>query len=65
MDNHLITTIEKLHERIEEHEVTYRSAIESGENYDALKSIRTQITILKKELEQAEGLLLDDVAKHV
>jgi hypothetical protein len=60
VDKDLLNTIEKLYERIDEHEAQYRYAIESGEHYDTLKSIRTQIRVLKKELQNVEGLLLDE-----
>jgi hypothetical protein len=60
-----INRIETLHERIDEQEGKYRCAIERGDNYDALKSIRTKIAALKKKLRQAERLLLDEVLGNV
>jgi hypothetical protein len=48
-----------LWQKIEEQEAKYRNAIECGEAEDTLKSIRTQIFILKRELQQEEGSLLE------
>jgi hypothetical protein len=61
----LMNTIEILYERIDEQEGQYMCAIERGDNYATLKSIRTKIVTLKKELRQIEGLLLDEFSGNV
>jgi protein-arginine kinase activator protein McsA len=58
MNEELLLSIQSIHEKIEEHEHTYQSALKSSD-YNTLKEIRTQIRALKDELTSLEHSLFD------
>ena len=58
MNEDLLSSIQSLHDRIEEQEHAYRSALKSSD-YNTLKKIRTQIRALKSELTNLEHSLFD------
>jgi hypothetical protein len=58
MNEDLLRSIQSLHDRIEEREYAYQSALKSSD-YNTLKKIRTQIRVLKNELTNLEHSLFD------
>jgi hypothetical protein len=65
MREELLDNIKFLHEKIEEQETAYRTALEADESYDTLKSLRTQIKIFREELNTLELSLWDEFRKEL
>jgi len=65
MNEDLLNMIQSLYEKIEEREKAYNSAIEENKDHYTLKTIRTQITSFKMELQQLEHSLFDEFRKGI
>jgi len=55
----MVIAIHSLHEKIEQAEKEYSSAIKGNCNFNTLREMRTKIGILKKEVAQLEQSLVD------